>query len=122
MSLQYICDHEHRRVRAILRYDFHAFDIWELFARQRTDGSWGYRTLVELRYTHGSPPSDDTLLQILEVDLRPGRAPRGALGILVDGPVLTRIAARYAALTGRRRRVRVFTTTIDAEAWLTAAD
>jgi hypothetical protein len=117
MALQYICDHAHRRVRAVLRREFHAFDIWELLGQQRTDGSWGYRTLVEVRYNRGTPPTDDELRQILEVDARAGAARRGALGILVRGAILEDIARRYAAIAATRRPVVVLTSTLEAEAW-----
>ena len=120
MALQYARDAGRGTVRAILRRRFHTSDVWKLLARQRTDGSWHWPLLVDLRYTTGVPPTDDDLRQVLEVDARPSaeRQPRGPLGILSHAPTLHEQALRYASLADGLRTVAVFDDGVESEAWL----
>jgi hypothetical protein len=110
-----------RRVVVTVTGAFQGADVFELFARQRGDGTWAYGLLYDTRGMTGHPSVDD-LRQFMRQDaekLVEQRA-RGPLAILATDATIYAVACVYAALGGSKRQVQVFRDRDEADTWLAA--
>jgi hypothetical protein len=119
MAFEYECDAAKQRVVVRMHGVFQADEVFDIFARQRNDGSWGHGLLVDLRFLR-NPPAVRELTQFVREDTLPGpnNERRGPLAVVVSNPLVYGVACAYAALAGARRHMQVFHDLIDADEWL----
>lgn len=98
---------------------FQISEVFDILARQREDGTWGYGLFVDIRFMTGAPALAD-LRRIAVEDAQPGPdgQQRGPVAVLVTSAILYGLACAYQSLTRSRRALDVFRGRAEAEAWL----
>jgi hypothetical protein len=121
MPYLYERDDIRRRVVVTVTGAFQGADVFDLFARQRGDGTWPYGLLYDTRVMTGHPTVDD-LRQFMRQDAETEaeQRPRGPLAILATDTTIYAVACVYAALGGSKRKVQVFRDRAEADTWLAA--
>jgi hypothetical protein len=121
MPYLYERDDVRRLVVVTVTGPFQGADVFDLFARQRGDGTWPYGLLYDTRGMTGYPSLND-LRQFMKQDAEthPDQRPRGPLAILATDATVYAVACVYAALGGSKRQVEVFRDRADADTWLAA--
>jgi hypothetical protein len=118
MPISYQRDDARQRILAIGVGAFLADDVIGIFARMRSEGTWRYATVYDVRRMSGRPPISD-LRRILEAASQPGPdgQARGPMAVVVTDPTLYGLACAYASL-GPPGAFEVFPDRTQAEDWL----
>jgi hypothetical protein len=119
MAYDYQCDESKRLVSITMRGPFAVLDVLNVIERQRSDGTWAFGMLVDVRLMTGVPALPE-LRQIATADATNGEASerRGPLAVVVTDPVLYAKACAYQTLAGSARPIEVFRDREAAEFWL----
>jgi hypothetical protein len=121
MPLAYYRDDVKRCVVATVTGPFESADVIALLERQRDDGTWAYRLLLDTSGMSGRPSFDDLReFMRLEKETDSEERPRGPLAIFATDVTIYATACVYAALGGSKRRVEVFRSRDEANQWLSA--
>jgi hypothetical protein len=119
MPFDYDRDDAKRIVTVTMRGSFAIADVLAIIARQRSDHTWGYAVLVDLRLLTGEPTIEELRrMASQDVEGGPKHEPRGPLALVVTDPVLYQNACAYVAVAESTRQVDVFRDRTEAEAWL----
>jgi hypothetical protein len=120
VPIRYERDDTRRRVVVTLEGQFQTDDILASLERNRSEDTWTYGVLYDLRLVTGHPTIAD-LRQIMNAAAtRPrGEGARGPLALLATDPDLYGRMCTYAALQ-KSTTVEVFRALDDADQWLTA--
>jgi hypothetical protein len=99
MPIRYELDDVRRRLVVTVEGLFETDDILAIMARQRTEHTWSYGILYDLRGMTGTPTVGELRQLMSEAAARhPGEEPRGPVALLATDPTLYGRLCTYAAL------------------------
>jgi len=122
MPIQYARDDAHRRLMVTVEGPFQRSEILTVIERQRTEDTWSYGLLYDLRRATGHP----TLAELREImddaaAWRAAEGSRGPVALLATEPIMYGRLCTYAALGQSKLTIQVFRDLDQADAWLAAA-
>jgi hypothetical protein len=121
MPVRYERDDARRRVVVTIQGEFQPDDILAIIERLRSEDTWAYGVLYDLRHVVGYPTMEDLQRIVAQAASREGEGPRGAVALLANKPILYSRLCTYTALTRKTTRaVEVFRDVDEADKWLTA--
>jgi hypothetical protein len=122
MSISHECDDARRRVVVRIQGIFQPADVLAIMARQRSEETWTYGILYDLRGVTGHPTVADLRQMLIEAaTLDQGEGRRGPVALVATEPILYGRLCAYAALGRPTLTIEVFRDWDEAERWLTGA-
>jgi hypothetical protein len=112
-------DDARRRVLLTVEGAFQQGDVLANLAQRRTDDTWTYATLLDLRPMTERPSLAD--LRQISTEIATGESgaiPRGPFAILATDPAVYSLACAFAALRKSTLTIDVFRALDEAELWL----
>ena len=122
MPVRYERDDARRRVVVTIQGAFQLDDILVIMERLRSEDTWAYGVLYDLRHVVGYPTMEDLQHKLAQAATREGEGPRGPVAFLATKPILYSRLCTYTALTRKTTgaAVEVFRDLDEADKWLTA--
>ncbi|HEV3062849.1 MAG TPA: hypothetical protein VGY48_31675, partial [Vicinamibacterales bacterium] len=119
MPVRYERDDARRRVVVTISGAFQLDDILVIMERLRSEDTWAYGVLYDLRHVVGYPTMEDLQHIVAQAATREGEGPRGPVALLANKPILYSKLCTYTALTrSTTRAVEVFRDLDEADKWL----
>jgi hypothetical protein len=119
VPVQYERDDVRRRVVIAVQGTFNTSDMLTVIAPQRSEGTWNYGTLFDLRRVAGRPTVAELRDLMSQASVHPIAAGRpGPIALLATGGSLYERLCTYAALTQGKLTIEVFRDLSDADHWL----